>query len=178
MSPARGVYLLSFLPETDVDRIVDYAIANGKRSFAALVPENAYGSVVEAAFQQAVARSGGRVVVLERYPLDRQRMADPARRVAQAAQQVDAIFIPDGGTRCRAWCSRSRRGVNAPVQLLGTGLWDDPRIFAEPALHGGWFAAPDARAFVVRRAIAPVTARTRCAPRRSPMTRCRWSPRW
>ncbi len=33
---SRGVYLLSFLPETDVDRIVDYAISQNKRSFVAL----------------------------------------------------------------------------------------------------------------------------------------------
>src|SRR5256885_1642445 len=44
----RGVYLLSFLPESDVDRVVEYAIAQGRRSFVALVPDNAYGSVVEA----------------------------------------------------------------------------------------------------------------------------------
>ncbi|KIF65878.1 ethanolamine utilization protein EutM, partial [Streptomyces sp. AcH 505] len=50
----RGVYLLSFLPESDVNRIIDYAAGTGKRSFAALLPENAYGSVVEAAFKQAV----------------------------------------------------------------------------------------------------------------------------
>ena len=62
----RGVYLLSFLPESDVRRIVDYAAARGKRSFAALLPDNAYGAVVEAAFQQAVARRGGRVVALEK----------------------------------------------------------------------------------------------------------------
>ena len=37
---ARGVYLLSFLPESDVNRIVSYAVATGKRSFAALVPDN------------------------------------------------------------------------------------------------------------------------------------------
>ena len=47
----NGVYLLSFLPESDVKRIVDYAVSRGKRSFAALLPDNAYGSVVEAAFQ-------------------------------------------------------------------------------------------------------------------------------
>jgi ABC-type branched-subunit amino acid transport system substrate-binding protein len=29
------------------------------------------------------------------------------------------------------------------LQLLGTGLWDDPRIYATPALDGGWYAAPD-----------------------------------
>src|SRR5712671_4399383 len=31
----RGVYLLSFLPESDVNRIIDYAAGTGKRSFAA-----------------------------------------------------------------------------------------------------------------------------------------------
>src|SRR5215470_16816323 len=60
---ARGVYLLSFLPETDVRRIVDFSISRGKRSYAALLPDNAYGTVAEAAFQQEVARHGGRVVV-------------------------------------------------------------------------------------------------------------------
>src|SRR3974390_1238343 len=57
---ARGVYLLSFLPETDVRRIVEDAISRGKRSFGALLPDNAYGTVVEAAFQQEVARRGAR----------------------------------------------------------------------------------------------------------------------
>ena len=64
---ARGVYLLSFLPETDVRRIVDFSVSRGKRSFAALLPDNAYGTVVEGAFQQEVSRRGGRVLVLEKY---------------------------------------------------------------------------------------------------------------
>ena len=45
---ARGVYLLSFLPESDVVRVLNYAFSTGKRSFAGLIPDNAYGSVVEA----------------------------------------------------------------------------------------------------------------------------------
>jgi outer membrane PBP1 activator LpoA protein len=61
----RGVYLLSFLPESDVNRIVDYAAGTGKRSFAALLPDNAYGNVVETAFKQAVPRKGGREVAFE-----------------------------------------------------------------------------------------------------------------
>ena len=70
-SPAAACYLLSFLPEFDVNRIVDYAARTGKRSFAALVPDNAYGNVVEAAFKQAVGRRGGRVVAFEKYGADR-----------------------------------------------------------------------------------------------------------
>src|SRR5439155_3694000 len=87
---ARGVYLLSFLPESDVDRIIGYAASQGRRSFAALVPDNAYGTVVEAAFKQMVARRGGRVIALERYPLDRAQIQRPARNVAHAAGRADA----------------------------------------------------------------------------------------
>ena len=146
---SRGVYLLSFLPETDVDRAVGYALAQGKRSFAALVPDNAYGNVVEAAFQTAVARGGGRVVALERYPLDRAAMQGPVQRVAQAAKGADTIFIPDGAEAVPGVVQMlAAAGVNPRrIQLIGTGLWDDPRIFGEAQMQGGWFAAPDAAGF-------------------------------
>src|ERR1700744_2799502 len=70
----RGVYLLSFLPESDVNRIIEYAAGTGKRSYAALLPDNAYGNVVEASFKQAVGRKGGRVAAFQRYPADRNQM--------------------------------------------------------------------------------------------------------
>ena len=68
---SNGVYLLSFLPETDVDRIVQYASSTGKRLYAALIPDNPYGIVVEAAFKQAVARRNGQIVALEHYTHER-----------------------------------------------------------------------------------------------------------
>jgi ABC-type branched-subunit amino acid transport system substrate-binding protein len=145
----RGVYLLSFLPETDVKRIVEYSISRGKRSFAALMPDSAYGGVVEAAFQQEVARRGGRILTLEKYPLDPNRMAEPVRRVAQAAAQVDSIFIPDGADAVpQVVRALAGAGVNLKrVQLLGTGLWDDQRIFSDKSLEGGWYAAPESAGF-------------------------------
>ena len=147
---APGVYLLSFLPESEVDRVIGYATAHGKRSFAALIPDNAYGTVVQAAFQQSVARGGGRVVAMERYPLDRAQMQGSVARVAQAARQVDAIFIPDGAEAVSAAVQAlGAGGVNMRrLQLIGTGLWDaDPRISAEPGAQGGWFASPDPSGF-------------------------------
>jgi branched-chain amino acid transport system substrate-binding protein len=147
---SRGVYLLSFLPESDVRRIVEYAVSRGKRSFAALLPDNAYGAVVEAAFQQEVARRGGRVLAIEKYPLDPNGMAEPIRRVAQAAGKVDSIFIPDGADAVpQVVAQLAAAGVNPKrVQLLGTGLWaDDARINATAALDGGLFAAPEPGGF-------------------------------
>ena len=146
---SRGVYLLSFLPESDVQRIVQYAASTGKRSYAALIPDNPYGTVVEAAFKQDVARRGGQVVALERYPHDKAAMANPVKTIAQVAARVAAIFIPDGGDAVPDVVQAlSAAGVNTKkIQLLGTGLWDDPRIFSTPALDGGWYAAPDAAGY-------------------------------
>jgi branched-chain amino acid transport system substrate-binding protein len=146
---ARGVYLLSFLPESDVDRIVEYAIAHGKRSFAAMLSDGAYGNVVEAEFKQIVARKGGRIVAAERYRLDPNGLQEPARVVAQAARAADAIFIPEGPEVVPSVVQALKAaGLNlGRLQLLGTGLWDDSRIFADSALQGGWYAAPDNAGF-------------------------------
>jgi branched-chain amino acid transport system substrate-binding protein len=146
---AHGVYLLSFLPESDVDRVVDYATASGKRSFAGLVQDNPYGSVVEAEFQQAVARKGGRVIALERYPSDKAQMQESVRRIGEAARQADTVFVPGGADAVPSVTQAlAASGVGAKrVQLIGTGLWDDPRIFAEASMQGGWYPAPDAAGF-------------------------------
>ncbi len=145
----RGVYLLSFLPESDVNRIVDYAASTGKRSFAVMLPQNAYGNVVEAAFKQAVARKGGRIVAFERYGQDRTQMQGPARNVAQALPGADALLIADDGDKVVEVAETlTASGANLKrVQLLGTGLWDNPRVFSNATLQGGFYAAPDPSGF-------------------------------
>jgi branched-chain amino acid transport system substrate-binding protein len=142
----RGVYLLSFLPESDVNRIILYAATTGKRSLAALIPDNPYGSVVEAEFRQIAARKGMRVVAIEHYPADSARLQEPVRTVAQSAAGADVIFIPDGPDTAPALVQAlNASGVNTRrLALLGTGLWaDDPRIPAEEALQGALYPAPD-----------------------------------
>src|SRR5262245_37604138 len=139
----KGVYLLSLLPESDVDRIVEYAVSQGKRSFVALIPENAYGSVVEGEFRQVVAEKGGRIVAFERYSAARAQEA--ARGVAQAAGSADALFIPGDSESVSAMVQAlSTAGVNLQrLQLLGTGLWENPRTFANALLQDGWYVGPD-----------------------------------
>src|SRR4029079_12654076 len=142
----RGVFLLSFLPESDVNRIVEYSASIGKKSFAALLPENAYGNVVEAAFKTAVSRRGGRIAAFEKYGADR---SGPARTVAVALGSADALMIADDGDSVVATADAlTAAGANLRnIQLLGTGLWDNPRIYASPVLQGGIYAAPDPSGF-------------------------------
>jgi ABC-type branched-subunit amino acid transport system substrate-binding protein len=142
---SRGVFLLSFLPESDVIRVVDYAVSQGKRSFVGLVPDNAYGNVVEAEFRQYVSRKGGRVAALERYATDRSNLPAAVQNIAQAAGGADALFLPGEPESVAAVAqSLASGGVDLKrLQLLGTGLWDDARVFGDPVLQGGWYAGPD-----------------------------------
>ena len=141
---ARGVYLLSFLPESDVERIIGFAASQGKRSFIGMVPDNPYGTVVEAAFNQAVARRGGRVVAMQRYALDRGGRQSAVSAVAQAAGSADALFIADGSDAADLVEALAASRVNVKrLQLLGSGLWSDPGVAAEQSLQGAWYPAPD-----------------------------------
>src|SRR5207344_2469169 len=63
LARSRNIRVIAF--STDAERIVGYAASQGKRSFAALIPDNAYGTVAEAAFKQAVGRRGGRIIAIE-----------------------------------------------------------------------------------------------------------------
>jgi len=137
-----GVYLLSFQPENEVRRIVDFAAAQGRSKFAALVPDNIYGTRVAQAFQAEVKASSGQVTSVQKFVPASDGLEGPAHAVAQSAP--DTILIAQGGTLLREIApTLATDGVDSQqVKFLGTGLWDDPTIAREPLLTGGWFAAP------------------------------------
>ena len=148
---SQGIYLLSFLVQEEVDRIVSFAATQGRRSIAALIPETQYGRVAEARLQQAAARQGIRLVALEHYPPGQpqgavQRMA---HAIGGAAPQADALFVPDNGDGLPAVAQALQVAGFDPMRVkpLGTGVWNEPRVLRLPALQGGWFAAPDNRGF-------------------------------
>lgn len=146
---ARGVYLLSFPPENDVNRVIAYASAQGRKSFAALVPDTAYGKVVEGAFQQAAASRGARVVVIERFGSDQNAMRASVTRLMPALQQADALLVPGGADTMPALgLILQQSGYDpAKVKPLGTGVWNDAGVARVPAIQGGWFASPDTAGF-------------------------------
>jgi ABC-type branched-subunit amino acid transport system substrate-binding protein len=141
---SRGVYLLSFLIEGHVDRVLEYARSKGKKSFAAMAPQSDYGNVAVAEFQQAASRLGIRVVTIARYAPG--QAAGAAKEIAGVANQIDALFIPE--------TAEGMESVNAALvasgiktQILGTGIWNEARVMKLPALQGAWFAAPENAGF-------------------------------
>lgn len=154
----NGTYLLSFPPEAEVKRIVDYAASTGALNYAYLGPQSEYGRRVHGAFRQAVQANGGDLREQESYDGDDiSVMQDPARKLAEAYQKHDeaseptdrqhfeAIILPEGGVPLRSLAPLLPYYDIDPdrVQFLGTSLWHKEEVVREPALNGGVFAAPD-----------------------------------
>jgi hypothetical protein len=104
------------------------------------------------------------VVAVETYPPSTTEFAEVVRRLpgtgAAAAPPAapagpslsdlpaaafDTLLIADGGARLKSIAGQlNANGIVQPqVQILGTGLWDEPGLGAEGALIGAWYAAPD-----------------------------------
>lgn len=171
-SGGDGVYLLSFPPELEIERITDFAIMNGYSRFGLIAPATDYGERVSNAFVEEVFVRGGVIVHEERYLQDPSAMLEPAKRLAEFAQVVvplelrheydpdapvapdadqgyvsgyQAVMMPESGTLLRALAPLLPYydvDINQ-IKLLGVSGWNNPRLTREPALKGGWFAAPD-----------------------------------
>ena len=168
----NGVYLLSFPPELEIERVTEYAIDQDLTRFGVLAPMSEYGNRVSNSFAQEVFVRGGIIVHEERYEQNPDAMLAPAKRLAQYSKEIippelrhgynpdaegagsggqgytqgyQAVLMPEQGTLLRALAPLlPYYNVNInQVKLLGVSSWNNPRLTREPALRGGWFAAPD-----------------------------------
>ena len=87
-----GVYLLSFTPEQEVDRVVGYAVSQGATRFAALVPEDRYGTAVLEALRVSVLRHRGELVRVEHVAADGSEAHEPVKRLARYAGRRQALI--------------------------------------------------------------------------------------
>lgn len=150
----NGVYLLSFQPAPEVARVVAYAAQQGKRRFAALIPDDAFGRIVSASFTEAVTRAGGTVVAVQTYPQPASAgtLLEPLRKISavvqaseEAGAPVEALFLPGGQENLDIVARLMPQAEidTEKVKILGTGGMDYPSAGREPKLIGAWYAAPD-----------------------------------
>ncbi len=163
----NGVYLLSFPPELEVARIVEYASRQGVDRYAYLGPQSRYGMAVHGALRNNAELTGAHLASEAFYTGDVEAMASAASRLARGVFEpitpdeatvlrrsawvpdpdapFQAVMLPEASTRLRTLGPLLISEAVDPlvVRFLGTGLWNDEALLREPALHGGWFAGPD-----------------------------------
>ena len=107
-----------------------------------------YGGRRQALLDQVAALEG------RTDPISRRAMDRLKKRQTIGEVSFNALMLADGGKRLQAIAALLPFFDIDPakVQILGTGQWDEPGTGAEPALVGGWYAAPppEARADFVK----------------------------
>lgn len=154
MVAGNGVYLMGFLPGEEIARTVAFASSKGYRSMAGFAPDNPYGRLALDSLQSSAGRYGATVTRTRLVPENPDALAASAREFA-AGQSYDALLLPYSGPSLNeAVRQLQSAGVDTSrTKLMGTGQWNQPSLYQEPLLHGGWFATvpPETRATFERR---------------------------
>lgn len=139
-----GVFLMSFLPNQIVDRTVSYATGTGLTSMSAILPQGAYGALVERQLRKTLAERGGVLNGVSRYQYSNESVVAAVQEILPAIEQSDAIFIPDGGTAPVAIARvMQSEGIKlSDKRLIGTGQWRSSDL-KSPFLQGAIFADMD-----------------------------------
>jgi branched-chain amino acid transport system substrate-binding protein len=139
-----GTWLLGFDARQEIERVAIFAHAHGRNRFAVLAPTSAYGDIAVAALRDAVSVAGASLGRIARYDPAEANLGPSVQSFVAGGSDFDAVLLPEGGTKLKALAPLlPYYGVDTDqVKLLGTGLWADSSIGTEPALEGGWYAAP------------------------------------
>ena len=140
----NGTYVMGYSPAQSIERVVDYARAQGVRSFAGLVPSGLYGERASTSFLRSVEGAGGQVVSLQTFDRVPGSITAAVTRLGRTSP-YQAVLIADGGGNAAAAAPLIRKNGGASARLLGTELWNsETQIAARTALNGAWFASvPD-----------------------------------
>ncbi len=137
----NGVYLLGYMPEQSVERVVGYARAKGLTNFAALVPKGVYGERAGSAFLAKVKAAGCTLVAMETFDRSPASVQAAIKRLA-ARSGYDALLIADVGRIALQAGPLVRANGGATARILGTELWNaETGLTASTALRGAWFAS-------------------------------------
>jgi branched-chain amino acid transport system substrate-binding protein len=151
----RGIYVLTYLPEDEAQRIVRFAASRGVKRLVILAPNGRYGDRIVEAASDTAREIGMSYLGASRYDPQAAAMSsaqEGARRAAQMAAggptRETAILIPERGAMLRAiGQSLTQAGASTSrVRYLGTGLWNDAETLSDPRLAGGWYVTPDSAA--------------------------------
>ena len=142
-----GVWVMGIAAPPQVRRVVDHAIAQGIKRFAAFAPHTPYGEQMSRTLDSHVAVRGGTVVAIELYDAESLDLTAAARRLANEIKGEGklAILVPVAPLRLSAaLASLAAAGLDSrAVQFIGTGVWDVGGIGQETMLRGAWYAAPN-----------------------------------
>lgn len=172
ISSEGGVFVSGILPETQVDRVVEYALDSGRNNFLVIAPSTQYGRTMSTLLGRVVRNRDGNIISSEYYDANGMNIDKIVERaiksfsvfgdLAEAKKSKkevvaddsnraypQVIFVPDTGRNLSRVVSaiKNLNKDERDFQIIGTSQWDDSAVMSDPNMFGAWFAGPDNNRF-------------------------------
>ena len=166
----KGIYLMGFEPEIQINEVTEYTIKKKYKRFAALLPNTKYGKRVLNTYRNVIyenklslnkvelydsnsndlEKNIQNLVGLEENPqieIDEETGDNPIENFDPG---FDVLLLIETGNKLReAVALLTYYGVDfKKVKLIGTGEWYEENIGSEPGLLGAWFVAPSPKLWI------------------------------
>lgn len=165
-----GAFAIGFIPEQQIQRIVQFALDQGINEFATVAPNNNFGAISAKVLRETIASDDQRAVLkTEIYqrsksgkPLKLKRHVSsaynallnnkPPKDYDEKLKQYNdepiqfprALLLPDSDSALQDITAHLEQLEfdSSKVQLLGSGQWYEPSLLRNPIVQGAWFASP------------------------------------
>lgn len=141
-----NAFTMGVLPFGQPERMAGYAARQNLRRVAVVTSSDMYGDAVLQLFEASAKRYGISVTKVVRVAPDGSNAAVVAQQLqgGQVQPAFDAIFMPLGAkaTHLVAAALQPYGLTSTRVRYMGTGLWDDGALTADPLMAGAVYAAP------------------------------------
>jgi ABC-type branched-subunit amino acid transport system substrate-binding protein len=139
-----GAYLMGYSPAQSIERVVDYARAQGITTYGGLVANGVYGQRAQTAFLRAVEGAKGQVISLQTYDRSAVSITGATVRLGKSGA-MGAVLIVDDGLTAAGVVPLMRKNGELAARVLGTERWNNEAAVATKlSLNGAWFASvPD-----------------------------------
>lgn len=135
------VFVMGHIPEQSIARTAHFAIDQGARNFAALIPQGEYGDRALEALRRALDGRGGKLVALETFDRRNRSIVSGANRL-KTQGGFDTVLIADGARLAILAANEIKAPGAGLPSIIGTELWGgEDELTRETAMRGAWFSA-------------------------------------
>ena len=130
-----NTFILGFLPQSQVNRVLEYSGSRNLNRIALIAPRDAFGDAVASSFDLALRQRNLINSGILRY--DGSQPTPEQLKQFVSTNSFNAVLIAANITQSSAIA----QALPANIQRLGTGLWDQADGSKYPSLSGAWYAA-------------------------------------
>ncbi len=157
------------MPETQIDKMVAFAMKKNKTNFAVIAPNNQYGITIADLLKTTVENRDGNFTASEVYNSNLKGLEKSVERIVNSftvpselaegggnklkrntkvemdkRSYVQVIVIPETGKNLSKIVEliKAANKEERPIQIMGTSEWDSFATLNDNNLIGTWFCAP------------------------------------